>query len=267
MPKVYLKLISIIVCFHWLIKYGSGSAYDLSNDHTYMYPSLVNCSDISKKIITGIRKLTNHNNTSSSPVIRELDDFHTENSFRIGAINTIANNPSCTIVNAVSVSGHDSTNVCEVYQYLLYESCFIAKGCRALSGYSDTNMKVKSPKLYFLDVDNQAKVIKMISDIVPSNRAEFQESGRLWNFVETCAATFILYFPRLCDTYGDQNILVRLFKEKMNLHNISVEEIRSWSYVIQSYLTQNQQQSRAEQGENPANFRLESSLTNTRVIR
>lgn len=252
---------------YWLIKYGSGNSRDLPNDHTYMYPSLVNCSDISKKMVTGIRKLGNSNNSSSSTVVKELNEFHTGNSFRIGAINTIAANSTCNLVNVVSVSGHDTTNICAAFEYLSYEQCFVARGCRALSGYPDVAKKVKSPKLSFLDPNNQAKVIKMISNIVPLNGAEFQVNGRLWNFVETCAATFILYFPRLIDKYRAQHRLVTLFKEKMILHNISAEEIRSWSSIIQHNFINNQQQSRVEQGENPSILRLETSQIMLQVIK
>jgi hypothetical protein len=63
----------------------------------------------------------------------------------------------------------------------------------------------------------------------------------LWKLVETCAATFILYFPKLLDDYGDhRHVLVRSFTETMRLNEISIDEIRAWSQNISDHMLSRQ---------------------------
>jgi hypothetical protein len=96
----------------------------------------------------------------------------------------------------------------------------------------------KSPKLTLINDLNREKVYHFISSMAPSRDIIFRD-GNLWPLVETCAATFIQYFPRLIDDYGVDHILVRRFKEHMSLNHITIDEIRLWSDQISSHMLSN----------------------------
>ena len=67
---------------------------------------------------------------------------------------------------------------------------------------------------------------------------DFTYGGRLWPLVETCAASFIMYFPDLLNKYSSQNLLVQRFDVAIQKFQISIEEIRSWSQEIRDSLRQ-----------------------------
>ena len=70
----------------------------------------------------------------------------------------------------------------------------VATAGKVLSHYPDPTKEVHPPKLVFVNEENNVRINNFIIDVLSINQDYFCPGGRLWPYVQTLFADFIMHW-------------------------------------------------------------------------
>lgn len=237
LPCVFHSIACMMIC-------GNGNRHYLDmpkEERHWMFPNMAMHGDPVSKMNSTLRMLVapattsvSNDNDKSIYYVQGLTNHYTGTSFRTGSINTVMANYYCEVKHAVMRSGHDHTNICSVFEYMHALPEMVATAGKVLSHYPDPTKQVHPPKLVFVNEENNVRINNFIIDVLSINQDYLCPGGRLWPYVQTLFAVFIMHWTQFFHDFGSTNLIITTFLAKAVYYNISLDTLSDWCEQVRT---------------------------------
>ncbi len=140
-------------------------------------------------------------------------------SLRMGSSNDIADHPQAGIYHAIMAGGWECEDLNRVFCYMMALKGPMGVAGRVLAGWPNPRVKAPTPNLHWvkmnLDSTKQGLLDDFIYDLFQLSYLEQQffaiGTGKLWLFVETMAASLLMYLAKRCaDVTAGHPVIVKI---------------------------------------------------------
>jgi hypothetical protein len=146
--------------------------------------------------------LTNWLKRIRNDSLDEVPENVTATSLRIGATNTMANNPTCDLTHIILRGGWEFSSIVKVFTYLLQIVANVIVGGRALSGWADARAPCFPPRLApIVTPSNEIRLRNFLAMLFHLTSDDYAVKGRLRPLVETCFASVLMYHDEFSKRY------------------------------------------------------------------
>jgi hypothetical protein len=231
---VFHSIACLMIC-------GNGRRHYIASeslDSHYMFANLAYSNCPVSVMNKTLKSMVMDKNKPDQLFAEGLTDDHTGTGFRIGSINHIIANQHCDYKHAVMRSGHDSKHLCAIFEYMFAMPSLVCIAGRVLADYPNPTMHTYVPRLVFLTDENEMTIRNVIVRLFHIDNNDFQYLGKLWKYMETLLAVFIMHFFNYHDEFkGSQKPIVE-FNKVCTEFNIDHTTIRKWSIAIKDDFVQ-----------------------------
>ena len=223
------------------------------NNDAWMFKNLAYASNPTEYINAGIRSISYYykkDEWNSSPVgsyarkiiVRELDEKSiTSTSFRSGAANHVLLGPGCEFKHVIAITGHDHTNICAAFEYLIVQTRLVLEAQRVLAGWTNVRGRTgQAPVLtqviiHFANegLPHLRRFTSFMKDVLNIDEGSpLDEDGLLWSLSTTLMASLLQYLSAMIHELGADDLVVVTICQKAKEWGYKLDDLVKFGSIV-----------------------------------